>query len=291
MAQRQNYLSFMGNDLRNLSDLKAYLRNHELRLRKSLSQNFIIDKNILKHIADVASIKQQEVILEVGPGLGAITRTLLEKGARVCCVELDRGFANLLPEILSDFEGSFSLIEGDILKQEFEEPMKVVSNIPFQITSPLLDYFSKHSSLFSKLYLVVQDDLCDRMLATSGSRQNNAFALYCQFYFTLKKHFRISRTSFFPIPKVDSALVSLIRKDQYPLPAENHDDFFSLIRRGFQQKRKMLRSSLKDLPVSEALKSLGLKETSRPEDLSLDEYVSLFLFISSAEKADPQEDK
>lgn len=269
----------MAHDLRNLSDLKDYLRNHDLRLRKALSQNFIIDKNILSQLVDRAHLKNDDHILEVGPGLGAITRTLLEKGHTVTAVELDKGFAEHLPGILADYSKTFTLIEGDILKQEFQKPMKVISNIPFQITAPLLEYFVQREDLFDELTLVVQEDLCDRMLAKESTRNNNSFAIYSQYHYEIEKCFTISKTCFFPVPNIECATVFMKRRKNRPLEKKDELLFSKFVRRCFQQKRKMLRSSLKSLNVPSALEKLDLKETSRPEDLSVMHYVELFRLL------------
>ena len=278
----------MAHDLRNLSSLKEFLRSHDLRLRKSLSQNFIVDKNTLKRLVDEANLKDRETVLEVGPGLGSITRTILEQGHKVTAVELDKGFARELPNLLDDFKDSFTLIEGDILKQEFSQSMKVISNIPFQITAPLIEYFVQRETLFSELTLVVQDELCHRMTAKEGTRDNNSFAIFSQYHFEVKKLFTISKLCFFPVPNIECAAISLKRKQNRPLESTEEPLFSLFVRRCFQQKRKMLRSSLKPIPITKALEELNLKPTSRPEDLSLDEYVSLFSILrTSFEKTIP----
>ncbi len=275
-------------DLRNLSELKLYLGTHKLRLQKGLSQNFIIEKNILDKIVSSADIKKDDLVLEIGPGLGAITRTLLEKGAKVTAVELDKAFAIALNDVLNPWVDQLTVIHGDILDQEFSTPMKVVSNIPFQITSPIFSFLAQRRHLFQEIVLVIQDDMATRIQSKAGTKLNNSFAIFSQFYFSIKTLFKISNHCFFPKPKIDCAVISLKPHANLLLPEMDHDKFFSFVRGCFAHKRKMLRSTQKHLGIQNELIKIGHKETARAEDLSLRDYITLFrILFPTLEQSNP----
>ena len=271
-------------DLRNVSSLIEYLKAHQLRLNKGLSQNFLIEKPVIERLIKAANIQKGDLVLEIGPGLGAITRTLLESGANVYAVEKDKGFSEALPNILEEWESSLEVVHGDILQTIIDKPMKVVSNIPFQITSPIVTMLANNRHLFSDIAIVIQDDMATRMQSKNGSKQNNSFAIYTQFFFTIKPLFKISNSCFFPKPKIDCAAISLTRKEKLLLPNREHEAFFIFVRKCFKHKRKMLRSSNKVVNIGELLPKIGLKETARAENLSLDHFVSLFLLVSASKK-------
>lgn len=275
-------------DLRKLSHLKRYRDERDLRLHKGFSQNFLVDRNIIERFLTAAHIHPGENILEIGPGLGAITRTLLEKRAHVTAVEKDPRMVKELRTLLSSFT-HFQVIEGDILQFPLSHSAKVVSSIPYQITSPLLGYLADHSTDVVEAHLILQKDVADRMEAVSGSRENNALALFCHYHFTMQRIMNIEKGAFFPQPKVASSAISLFPRQKKPLSPNEEKPFFALVRQAFQQKRKMLRRSLKNhTGISQTLKSLNVPDTTRPEQLSLEEFLHLFhcLYNTSSEEVD-----
>ena len=208
-------------------------------------------------------------VLEIGPGLGALTKTLLEIGTTVLAVEKDSSFTQLLLELLFEYKDRFTLIEGDILKTPLTQPMKVVSNIPFQITVPILTLLATHRHLFSDITLLVQKEMAEKICALKGSKLNNPLAIFTNFFFHLQFLFEVSKTNFYPVPKIDCAVISLKPKKALLLDTAYHDLFFSFVKKCFTHKRKMLRSTLKTTTGLE-------KENARAEDLGVEDYVLLF---------------
>lgn len=260
------------------------MSEHDLQLRKSLSQNFLINKTILQRAVHKAEIQKGDRVFEIGPGLGALTLTLLEAGADVVAVEKDHSFAQILPNLLKEYSDRLEVIEGDALQYSIKQPMKMVSNIPFQITVPILSFIASNQKFFttgSPIILFVQKEMGEKIVAQAGTKNNNPLALFCQFHFELKLLADVSRKSFFPIPKSDCTLLSLYPKNHLPLSHDQSLEFFSFVDNCFTHKRKMLRSTIKG---SDLLQKIGQKETARPEDLSLNDYLLLFrLFTIQSE--------
>lgn len=240
--------------------------------KKSLSQNFLIDGNVLQKIVKVADIKPEDHVLEIGAGPGALTEALLKTGARVTAVEKDHLFA----EALSRFEG-LDVFEGDIRDFPFERlerPVKVVSNLPYHLTTPILVLLMPRKERFSALTLMVQEEVARRMTAKPASPGYGLLTLFLAFYSECSYAFKVSPNSFHPVPKVHSAIVQLRLRQPPPVDEEG---FFRMLRLAFMQRRKMLRSSLRELyPTIEA--------QERPEALSLEEFVELYQDLSSSRK-------
>ena len=260
-------------DPRRLSELTPFLREHGLIPKKSLSQNFLIDANIVKKIVKTANLHPEDAVLEIGPGPGGLTKTLLEAGAKVVAIELDGRYASLLPQTLQ--HNNLTVIHMDFLKFIPSSPMTVIANIPYHITSPIIARLAEYSHLFPKIFLTVQKDMAERILAKKGSKQNNAFAIFVDFFFTPTIVFTIGKDCFYPKPKVNSALLSLIPKKEHLL--SNPKPFFAFVRLLFQQKRKMIRSTLKNPNLTDL----------RPEMLGLEDFIHLFSFLKKENKLPP----
>lgn len=253
-----------------LSELIPFLKNLETRPKKSLSQNFLIDPNIVRKIIDTADIEPNDAVLEIGPGPGFLTQELLKKGAHVYAVEMD----DTLAEQLSRFQnGRLHVFAADFLKFPLEtlpKNIKVVANLPYHITTPILEKLFEHS--FSSITIMVQKEVADRMAAASGTKTFGSLSLFVQFYATIHSSFTVPPTCFYPQPKVDSTVIRLDAKTPPSIPAI---PFFHLVHKAFQQRRKMLTSSLalsKEL-VRNALIAIGARPDARPETLSFNQWV------------------
>lgn len=267
------------------SDLFPFLESHGIGPKKAFSQNFLVDPNTVERIVNFAEVQQGDVVLEIGPGPGALTYALLEKGASVYAVEFDPAFCKALKSL--NWNG-LTLIEGDILKQDLTQilpknvPFKVVSNLPYQITSPVMEYLSKNQTHLTSATLMIQKEVAERFAASPGESDYSHLTLFLNFYFEIKYGFVVPKKCFYPAPKIDSAIVKC--KPVSP-PAINPDLFFKVTRTAFNQKRKMLRASLTSLfskeHILEALKQSGLKETARPQELSVSQFVDLVSQISN----------
>ncbi len=264
----------------NLSELIPFLNSLGTKPKKGLSQNFLIDSNITKKIIETAEIQKGDIVLEIGPGPGALTALLLEKGAIVHAIEKDAVFAKALFRLQTE-DCRLHVYCADALEFPIHQIpfQKVVANLPYHITTPLLE--KCFSGPFISLTLMVQKEVATRLFAKSGSKEFGALTLFASYYATLKSKFVVSSSCFYPKPSVDSAVIHLVSR-QGP-PSNPPEQFFPLVRRAFQQRRKKLSTSLQEFTSSEniqsALRSLHLREDARPEMLSFEEWLLFTSFL------------
>lgn len=255
------------------SELLSFLNSVGASPKRSLSQNFLIDANVIRKIVQTADVQESDVILEVGPGPGSLTRALLDTGATVFAIEKDTIFANSLSRFQTA-DKRLTIYHADALEFPLNTiPFnKVVANLPYHITTPLLEKF--FACKFESLTLMVQKEFAQRMAAKSGTKEFGSLTLFTQFYSTLAKHFNVTPNCFYPKPSVDSTVIHL---QSHPPLLETPDFFFLAMRKAFQQRRKCLSSSLKDFASSDTirniLRSLNLREDVRPEALTLEQWL------------------
>lgn len=258
-----------------LSELIPFLQRLDVRPRKRLSQNFLIDPNICRKIVQTADVKPGDSVLEIGSGPGALTQELLAAGAHVFAVEIDRIFARELNRFQTADE-RLKVFETDFLEFPMERlpsPIKVVANLPYHITSPILEKLCAHP--FISLTLMVQKELADRIGSRPGTKEYSSFTIFLQFYSQLHSTFSVSASCFYPRPKVDSTVIRLDAKTPPPVdPAK----FFPIVRKAFTQRRKMIRTSLHDYPQIQA--ALTPYPNARPEDLSLADWLEITRTVS-----------
>lgn len=249
-----------------------------IRAKKSLSQNFLIDQNILEKICVAAEIKEGDLILEIGPGPGALTECMLKKGAFVYAIEKDRELA----EKLTRFDqGKLKIFCDDALTFPIEElpnRLKVVANLPYHITTPVIARFIDRFPQIISLTVMVQREVGQRMVAETNSSMYSSFTLFLNAYSTPRYCFTVKPNSFYPAPTVHSCVVHLPLKEfPFSFPAE---DFFAMTRKAFGQRRKMIRSSLKEIyspeKIEAGLTAIGKSPTARPQELSLADFGALF---------------
>jgi 16S rRNA (adenine1518-N6/adenine1519-N6)-dimethyltransferase len=268
-----------------LTQTRRLLRQFDLRARKGLGQHFLIDGEVLQRITAAAELTPTDVIVEVGPGLGVLTRELAQKAARVIAIELDSKLAALLKQTLASFN-NVTIINDDVLKLEpaalITEPStgyKVVANLPYYITSPVLRHFLEASAKPRVMILMVQKEVAEAIAAKPG--EMSLLSVSVQFYGEPKIISYVPAECFYPAPKVDSAL---LRINLYPQPrvAVDETGFFALVRAGFTTPRKQLANSLAQglgISKSEALSLLeaaGIVSQRRAETLTLEEWARLF---------------
>jgi 16S rRNA (adenine1518-N6/adenine1519-N6)-dimethyltransferase len=272
------------------SELHDFLSSLGISPKKGMSQNFLIDGNIIRKIVTTSEIGPDDVVLEIGPGPGSLSEALLGTGATVIAVEKDRTLANAL-ERLKTPENRFEVFCDDILEFPIEKVLspylsggkkaKVIANLPYHLTTPILVQLVAMNEIFSSLELMVQEEVARRFVGKPGTSDYSAFTVFLSLFSNPHYAFHVSRNCFFPKPNVDSAVVIL---DLKPPPA-NVDQvaFFKMTRTAFGQRRKMLRTSLKPLysteQVLEGLKAIGCGEQVRPENLSLQDFLNLFKFL------------
>lgn len=254
-----------------LSELTSFLNRIGAKPNKRLSQNFLIEPPVVRKIVELADIAPGDTVLEIGPGPGALTTALLNKGARVYAIEIDPRFAAELHNIQHD---KLSVFEADVLTfplKRLPTPLKVVANLPYHITTPILERI--FAIPFISLTIMVQKEVADRMSAAPHTKDFGSLSLFVQFYSQLHSSFTVSASCFYPRPQVDS---TVIRLDSKILPPIDPAAFFSLVHKAFQQRRKMLTSSLA-LPkeaIRQALAAIGARPDARPEALSLDQWIA-----------------
>lgn len=265
-------------DPRKLSELAPFLQEKGLSPIKSLSQNFLIDPNILHKIVKTASISKNESVLEIGPGPGALTITLLEHGAQVLAIEKDKRLYHALLESCKD--PHLQLIHGDALTFPYKDKMKIVSNIPYHITSDILLTIFFHHHLFSEIFLTVQKDWAERLISEK-LRSSTALQVLMHTLYIPKLAFQIPASCFWPKPNVVSALI-ILKKRENP-PSFDIKSFYQFLQGIYQKKRKMIRSIIKDKRLESVFLELGLSSSIRPEEMSRENFLSLFHRIISLE--------
>lgn len=249
---------------------------------KVLSQNFLVDGNVVRKIVATADVKSGDFVLEIGPGFGALTEALVSAGAHVFVVEKDPAFRAELETL------PVTLFMEDIRKFSFDSFPgigKVVANLPYHITSTILiDIFEKAFDKFTGITVMVQEEMARRMVASPTLGDYGSLSVFLAFHADLKIAFKVSSSCFFPKPSVNSAVVHMVVKRKLPLEGDEKANFFRLTRTSFQQRRKMLVNSLESLYDKErtknALIEMGKSLFVRAENLSLEDFLSLYRLLN-----------
>jgi 16S rRNA (adenine1518-N6/adenine1519-N6)-dimethyltransferase len=249
-------------DPRKLSELDPFLKGSGLSPKKSLSQNFLVDANILKKIVKTARVAPGDSVLEIGPGPGALTITLIEAGANVTAVEIDKNYASKLADTIKS--PNLEVICEDFLQFTPTKKSIVVANIPYHISTPIIEKLTETRELFSRIFLTVQKDFAERIL-TKG--KSNAFSIFIDFYYQSAIPFTISKDCFYPKPTIASVLLSLVPREKLALP--DPIPFIAFVRLLFQKRRKMIRSILGIPTLTDA----------RPESLKTNDFIQLYLLL------------
>lgn len=268
------------------SELHQFLNELGINPKKGLSQNFLIDGNIIRKIAATALTEKGDIVLEIGSGPGSLTEELLRQGAHVIAVEKDAVLAKAL-ERLKGPDRMLDVYTEDIMKFPVREVLsekahgrkaKLAANLPYHLTTPIVASLVPMNDVFSSLVVMVQDEVARRFTAQPGTSEYSSFTVFLNFYCNPKYAFQVSKNCFYPVPNVNSAIVVLELKE--PPKVSNVERFFEMTRTSFEHRRKMLRASLKELyssdKVTAALESLGLNVLARPEELSLENFLALF---------------
>ena len=268
----------------NLPPLKDIISKYELRAKKSLGQNFLLDLNLTSKIARYAGNLKQSDVLEIGPGPGGLTRSLLNEGARqVVSIEKDNRCIAALEEIQSLFPGRLRLLQGDALSmnvaQYLTDPIKIIANLPYNIGTELLVRWlnSKNwPSFWQSMTLMFQKEVANRIVARPGSKAYGRLSVMSQWRCNTKIAFNIPATAFTPPPKVESAVVHFEALNEPKFPAEV-DKLEFVVSKAFNQRRKMLRGALKGhfTNVEEGLLSIGVLPTKRAENITVQEYCAM----------------
>ena len=266
----------------------AILQKYGLHTQKKYGQNFLIDAHVPEKITEAAEVGKEDCCIEIGPGIGTLTQYLAEKAGRVVAIEVDTGLLPVLSETLADYENA-AVISADVLKVDMKElirkyaegrRIKVVANLPYYITTPILMTMLEAELPVVSYTLMVQKEVADRMQAGPGTKDYGALCLAVQYYTEPEVVMQVSPACFLPQPKVGSTVVRLTGR-QDGLAEEERKKLFCVIRAAFGQRRKTLYNSLRNAPeidlpkerIMEALESCGLRPDVRGEALSLSQFI------------------
>jgi len=270
-----------------MTSIRKELAEYGLTPRKRWGQHFLVDGNILNKIVQAADISREDTVLEVGPGLGEMTLALARQAKKVVAVEIDTKLVEVVRRKTASCP-NVEIIGSDILKVDFREltgkdrrPIKVVANLPYQISTPLLFRFIEERETFSTLTLMVQKEVAERMVAPSGGKDYGPLSIFVQLFLDLSVRFSVKPSCFFPPPRVDSAVVRLTWKDTPVVGREEEDWFRNVVRGCLGYRRKTLSNALKHsglaLPedAEGRMEKVGIDFRRRPETLAIDEFVRL----------------
>ena len=277
--------------LGNPTNTLAVINRYEFAFQKKFGQNFLIEQGIVDKIVREAGVTPEDFVLEIGPGIGTMTQVLCENAREVAAVEIDRNLIPILEDTLSEYD-NVTIINDDILKVDINKladeknggkPIKVVANLPYYITTPIImGLFESHVPLES-ITIMVQKEVAERMQTGPGSKDYGALSLAVQFYARPEIVVNVPPECFMPRPNVGSAVIRLKRYEKPPVEVEDEKLMFRLIRASFNQRRKTLANGLNNSPeigysreqIAEAIEKLGRGATIRGEALTLEEFAKL----------------
>lgn len=272
-------------------ETKFILKKYGIIANKSLGQNFLVSEDVVNSIIEAAELSENDLVIEVGPGLGTLTKPLLERAGKVVCVELDKKMLQILQDRFMLYS-NFEVIQEDILKVNLEElikkqkqinsklqKVKIVANLPYYITSPIMMYLLEQKLEIESITVMIQKEVAERFIAIPGDKKSGAITYTIYYYSEGEKVVDVPKNSFIPEPEVDSQVIHLkIRKEKL-LDIENEELFFKIIKVAFQQRRKTLLNALVNGNITEnkekgkeILKKLNLEENIRGEKLTIQEF-------------------
>lgn len=269
--------------------VKQILKRHDFHFKRKWGQNFIYDSNLLQRIVTAAEIQPGDGVIEIGAGAGTLTRALAEAGAQVVALEIDQA---LLPILAEQLQGlAVQIVHADVLKtdldalaleQGLKKPYKVVANLPYYITTPIIMEMLEKKYSFERLVVMVQWEVAQRLTAGPGTKDFGAITLAIDYYTEAKILFKVPRQVFNPAPEVDSAVISLQKRAKPPVDVYNSVLMFKLIKAAFGQRRKTLLNALSAVglgldkdTIAQRLMQAGIDGQRRGETLSLEEYARL----------------
>ncbi|MCR5477324.1 MAG: 16S rRNA (adenine(1518)-N(6)/adenine(1519)-N(6))-dimethyltransferase RsmA [Lachnospiraceae bacterium] len=266
------------------------LKKYDFRIQKKYGQNFLIDPHVLERIVTEAQVGPEDLVVEIGPGLGSLTQHLAEHAGEVVAVEIDRNLIPILEETLAEYH-NVTVLNEDILKVDLtqlshdhgDRPLKVVANLPYYITTPIVMGLLESRVPLKSITVMVQKEVADRMQVGPGTKDYGALSLAVQYYAKPEIVANVPPNCFIPRPNVGSAVIRLTLHDAPPVRVRDEKRMFALIRAAFGQRRKTLANALSNAPeirvsreqVTKALGELGLSETIRGEALTLEQFAGL----------------
>lgn len=280
-------------DIASPARTQAILNRYHLSAKKSLGQNFLTDLNVLNNIVKAANLNNEDNVIEIGPGIGGLTEYLARSAKRVLAFEIDQNLLPVLDDTLSPYN-NVKIINEDILhanlpkiiKDDFndEHPIKVVANLPYYITTPIILDLLKGNAEFDNITVMMQKEVAQRLVADPGSRDYGSLSVIIQYMNNVEIAFEVSHKSFIPAPNVDSAIVTLAKKESIENEVFDVKSFSSFVRACFAHRRKTFWNNMQGLfgkesdtkeQVQAVLDNLNIKPGIRPEKISVDQYVEM----------------
>ncbi len=264
------------------------LKKYNISANKSLGQNFLIDDNVIQNIVESANITKEDLVIEIGPGLGTLTARLLEKAKKVIAIELDNRMIKILNDRFSLYE-KFELINEDVLKVDLRtlisknkaEKIKVVANLPYYITTPIIMKLLEDKLEIESITVMVQKEVAKRLTAKPGDKLSGAITYSVNYYCEPEEVIIVPNLSFIPEPEVESEVIKLNLREKPPVEVENEELFFKLIKASFMQRRKTLINGITNSGLmgkeecKELLRKVGLDEKVRGENLNMQDFANL----------------
>lgn len=261
------------------------VKKYGFRFSKSLGQNFLVDSSVLSDIVNAAEITKEDTIIEIGPGVGTLTKELLKRAKMVYSIEIDSKLIPILKEELKDYD-NFELINNDIMKINFNDiikdkkPVKVVANLPYYITTPVITRLLKNNYDFKSIIVMIQKEVAERIAANPGCKEYGSLSVLVQYYCDVNIIRKVSSNCFIPKPEVDSAVIRLDKLEKTKVEPKDEKLFFNIVRASFNMRRKTLNNALKPLGFSKeimenAFKASNIEPSRRGETLSLSEFKTL----------------
>lgn len=276
-----------------LEETRYIMKKYNIKANKSLGQNFLISQNVVEKIVESSNISKNDLIIEVGPGLGTLTKYLLEKAKKVICVELDKKMIKILEDRFKLYN-NFELINQDILKVDLQniineekqknsiDNVKIVANLPYYITTPIIMKLLEEELDLESITVMIQKEVADRLTAIPGEKNTGAITHTVYYYATSEKILEVPNDSFIPEPEVTSEVIKLNIRNAVPVKVKNKEVMFRIIKCAFMQRRKTLLNALSNTKVFlnkeegiKILKELNLGENVRAEELTLQDFANI----------------
>ena len=276
-----------------LEDTKFIMKKYKIRANKALGQNFLINQHVVDKIVENSHITKEDLVIEIGPGLGTLTKDLLEKAGKVICIELDKKMIKILTDRFSLYD-NFELIHGDVLKVRLNKIIKeekekngfkfakIVANLPYYITTPIIMKLLEDRLDLESITVMIQKEVADRLIAIPGEKETGAITYSVYYYATAEGIMEVPNDSFIPEPEVTSKVIKLTLRKEPPVEVKSRGVMFKIIKSAFMQRRKTLLNALTNTKVFmskeeglEILKELHLDENVRAEKLTLQDFAEI----------------
>ena len=283
-----------------LEETKFLMKKYNIKANKSLGQNFLIDDDVIDKIVDGAEVEKDDIVIEIGPGLGSMTKILLERARKVICIELDPKMIKILHdrfiaysniEIINEDVLKIDLnklIEDELLNEKNIRDVKIVANLPYYITTPIIMKLIESNLKIESITVMIQKEVADRLIEIPSGKNTGAITYTVYYYCDSKNIGIVYNTSFIPMPEVTSEIIRLKLRKEPKVQVEDEKLFFKIIKFAFMQRRKTLLNSLNNAGIfkdkkqaEKVLTEIGLTQDIRPENLSIEDYANLSDYISN----------